>query len=102
MFEAKEYLRKMEIIEVLNRKQQVSTKELTVKLTRYAKFGSTCGVNDKGELLLSLINGPVLQQLRYQQQADQPRLQTQGQLEQLLNELVKGDQEYQKDYNCQN
>ncbi|CAK84304.1 unnamed protein product (macronuclear) [Paramecium tetraurelia] len=96
LFQAEKQLRKLEIIEVFNRKEQVSAKEFTVKLTRQAKFGSTCGVNEKGDLLHSLINGPALQQLRAQQQTDQPRLQTQGQLEQLLNELIKGDQDYLK------
>ncbi|CAD8207243.1 unnamed protein product [Paramecium pentaurelia] len=102
IFQAEKQLRKLEIIEVFNRKEQLSTKELIVKLTRQAKLGSTCGVNEKGDLLHSLINGLALQQLRQQQQVDQPKLQIQGQLEQLLNELVKGDQEYLKVNQCQN
>ncbi|CAD8087889.1 unnamed protein product [Paramecium primaurelia] len=96
IFQAKKQLRKLEIIEVFYRKEQASTKELTVKLSRQAKFGSSCGVNEKGDLLHSLINGPALQKLRQQLQVDQPSLQTQGQQEKLLNELIKWDQEYLK------
>ncbi|CAK91056.1 unnamed protein product (macronuclear) [Paramecium tetraurelia] len=56
-------LRKMEVIQLISNNEKL--KHNLVQLKRMAKFGSTCGTNEKGELLHSLINGPALQIITY-------------------------------------
>ncbi|CAD8208109.1 unnamed protein product [Paramecium pentaurelia] len=87
-------LRKMEVIQLFTTNQQ--QKDNLIQLKRMAKFGSTCGTNEKGELLHSLINGPALQQLRIlRQPQDNQRIihyNPDGVLEQLLNNLINDQQ----------
>jgi hypothetical protein len=55
-------LRKLEVLHVYDHKE--SQQKKIRKLKRKARFGSTCGTNENGELLHSLLHGPALQQLR--------------------------------------
>jgi hypothetical protein len=51
-------IRKLEVVHVYDSKQNQQKK--IKKLKRKAKFGSTCGTNENGELLHSLLHGPAL------------------------------------------
>ncbi|CAD8112363.1 unnamed protein product [Paramecium sonneborni] len=87
-------LRKMEVIQLFSTNPQL--KDNLVQLKRLAKFGSTCGTNEKGELLHSLLNGPALQQLRILRQPQENQriihYNPDGVLEQLLNNLINDQQ----------
>ncbi|CAD8120216.1 unnamed protein product [Paramecium sonneborni] len=87
-------LRKMEVIKFFSTNS--TQKGNLVRLQKLAKFGSTCGINEKGELLHSLINGPALQQLRIlRQPQDNQRIihyNPDGILEQLLNNLINNQE----------
>ncbi|CAD8194169.1 unnamed protein product [Paramecium octaurelia] len=87
-------LRKMEVLQLISNNEKL--KDNLVQLKRMAKFGSTCGTNEKGELLHSLINGPALQQLRILRQPQENHriihYNPDGVLEQLLNDLINDQQ----------
>ncbi|CAD8204897.1 unnamed protein product [Paramecium pentaurelia] len=87
-------LRKMEILKFYSTNQSI--KDNLIQLKRLTKFGSTCGTNEKGELLHSLLNGPALQQLRILRQPQEIQriihYNPDGVLEQLLNNLINDQQ----------
>ncbi|CAD8207066.1 unnamed protein product [Paramecium octaurelia] len=87
-------IRKMEVLKLFSANQSI--KDNLVQLKRLAKFGSTCGTNEKGELLHSLLNGPALQQLRILRQPQENQriihYNPDGVLEQLLNNLINEQQ----------